>query len=84
MPDFRLYRLTVTGEVELPHEEFFATSDEAAVHWAARQNCPHGCEVWSRDRLIAVVTHKPDKASANEDRPSRWRRLARAAHLPGL
>ena len=81
MPDFRLYRLLPTGEVELPPEEFFATSDEAAINWAARQDCPHGCEVWSRDRFIAVVTHVIPPPT--EERPSRWRRFARFAHLEG-
>lgn len=82
MPDYRLFRLQPDGGVETPPDEFFATSDEAAINHAARQDCPHGCEVWSHDRFLAVVIHTPDREPA-QVKPSRWRRLARLAQLEG-
>jgi len=82
VPQYKLYRLKLSGEVELPPEEFFATSEDAALRHAARQDCPQGCELWSGERFIAVVTHAPEREGP-EPRPSRWRRLARIAHLEG-
>lgn len=80
--DFRLYRLNARGEVASPSEEFFATSDDAALSYAARQPALHGCEVWAHDRFVAYVP--PIQTAASETaEPSRWRRFARAVHLPG-
>lgn len=56
MSDYRLYRLRPNGEVITPPEEFFATSDEAAINHGGRQPWPDGCEIWCADRFVAVVT----------------------------
>jgi hypothetical protein len=78
MPDYSLHTLAADGDVEVS-EEFFATSDEAAINHAARQSCPHGCEVWSRDRFVVAVTRKPDERPAAGP-PPRRRRLGDFMH----
>lgn len=67
MPEYRLYRVRLNGEIITPaEEEFFASSDLAAARHAARQPWPAGCEVWCGDRFIAAA--RPGEGEA--PRPS--------------
>lgn len=63
MPDYRLFDLKPDGDVALPAEDFFATSDHAAIGYASERRGVHGCELWSRDRFVAVL-HPQDVGSA--------------------
>ena len=63
MPDYRVYQLTADGEPVLPPAEVFATSDEAAINFAARNTGVDGCEIWQRDRFVAAIVRQPPDAA---------------------
>lgn len=56
-----MYVLQPSGRFAGLPTEFFAVSDEAAINYAMSQNCPHGCEVWERERMVARVDNKRDE-----------------------
>ena len=72
MPDYRVYDHDANGEAVTPPEVFFATSDEAAINFAAGRTAPHGCELWCRDRFVAALA--PETPT---DEPGRPRGLLR-------
>ena len=57
MSEYRLLHIQADGD-GVDAEEFFATSDETAINYAAARAGRHGCELWSRDRLVALVTRE--------------------------
>ena len=65
VPDYRLYPLRPDGKIAGAPQEFFATSDEAAITYAGSQAFDHGCEIWERDRFVGKVRtrHSPDGSS---------------------
>jgi hypothetical protein len=50
-----LYERSLNGRSGSPPEEFFATSDETAINYAASKRLRHGCELWERDRFVALL-----------------------------
>ena len=67
MPDYRLFDLKPDGEVVLPGEDFFATSDEVAITYAGGRLGVHGCELWSRDRFVALIPSPAAQGTVGEE-----------------
>lgn len=63
MPDYRLFHLQTAGDA-VDAEEFFATSDETAINFAARRAGVHEGELWcwSDRRFVALITHESSRS----------------------
>jgi hypothetical protein len=59
MPDYRLFHMQSDGDA-VDVEEFFATSDETAINYAASRTGAHRGELWcwSDRRFIALITRE--------------------------
>lgn len=64
MPEYRLFHVQGDGDA-VDAEEFFATSDETAINFAATRAGQHGCELWSHDRFVALVSRGRRDASGS-------------------
>lgn len=74
MPDYRLFALQADGDVVSPPEEFFATSDETAINFAARSPGAHGSALWTHNRFVALVAAGEPETHPGKRRPKRLRR----------
>jgi hypothetical protein len=54
MPAYRLYRFGRGGHIDKA-EWIAADSDEQAAAFARAKKLPVKCEVWERDRLVAMI-----------------------------
>ena len=76
MPDYRLLHIQGDGDA-VGVEEFFATSDEAALNFAITRTGSHAAELWcwSDRRFVALVAR--DEAQQAERRLKNRRRDGR-------
>ena len=64
MPDYRLFHVQTDGDA-IDAEEFFATSDETAINFAATRTGSHKGELWcwSDRRFVALISREASRSS---------------------
>lgn len=63
VPDYRLFHMQTDGDA-VDVEEYFATSDETAINFAASRTGAHKGELWcwSDRRFVALITREASRS----------------------
>lgn len=75
MPDDHLFAVRANGDLVSPPEEFFATSDEIAIHCSAQRPGAYASALWTQNRFVALIAASDRTSPAPRSKPPR-RRLA--------